>query len=140
MKSLWLSLKTMVYAAGFLGVMAFWLPLRIFERHAHWPEAWAPLQFAGAALFSLGAAICIYCAGVFVFRGRGTPAPFDPPERFVRRGPYKWVRNPMYLGLLALVGGEGLLLQSWHVAVYWVCLVCTVHIFVVGYEEDALRR
>jgi protein-S-isoprenylcysteine O-methyltransferase Ste14 len=57
----------------------------------------------------------------------------------MRRGPYQWVRNPMYLAVLALVGAEAVFLQSWHIVVYWVCLACAVHLMVVLYEESALR-
>lgn len=140
MKTLWLSLRTLFYGGGFLALFAGWLPLRVFERRARWPENWGAPQFGGAVLLGLGLAVLTAAAWALVSRGRGTPAPFDPPAKFVRRGPYKWVRNPMYLGLLALVGGEGLFFQSWHVAVYWVCLTCVTHLLVVLYEEDALRR
>lgn len=140
MKTPWLLLKTLVYGAAFLAFFAGWLPLRVFERHPRWPAAWAWTQFAGAALLVPAAIVLLACGWTLASRGRGTPAPFDPPVKFVRRGPYKWVRNPMYLALIALVGGEGLLLGSWHVAVYWVCLVCSLHLLVVLYEEEALRR
>ena len=46
----------------------------------------------------------------FAFQGRGTPAPWAPPERFVERGSYRFVRSPMYLGVLLLVVGQALLL------------------------------
>ena len=140
MKSLWLWLRSVVYGGSFLALFAGWLPLRLFERHPRWPAGWTGLQIAGAGLLGGGLAVVLGCTWTFVSRGRGTPAPFDPPVKFVRRGPYKWVRNPMYLGLITLVGGEGLFFSSWHVAVYWVCLVCALHLLVVLYEEDALRR
>jgi protein-S-isoprenylcysteine O-methyltransferase Ste14 len=140
MKAPWLLLKTLIYGGGFLAIFAGWLPLRIFERRPRWPVDWTWQQGVGALLFILGIIVILASAWALVSRGRGTPAPFDPPVKFVRRGLYKWVRNPMYLGLIALVGGEGLVTASWHVAVYWVCLVCSLHLFVLGYEEDALRR
>ncbi|MFZ5496381.1 MAG: methyltransferase family protein [Verrucomicrobiota bacterium] len=139
MKSLWLLLKTTLYGGLFLLATAGWLPLRLFERRPRWPVDWGWLQSLGALCFALGAAVIVPCVWVFAHRGQGTPAPFDPPVKFVRRGPYKWVRNPMYLGLFALVGGEGLFFQSWHIGVYWVCLVCAVHLLVVLHEENALR-
>jgi protein-S-isoprenylcysteine O-methyltransferase Ste14 len=140
MRQAWLFARSLAYAALFLGVAAFWLPLRVFERRPRWPAAWLWPQYAGALALVLGAAVMAACLWFFVTRGRGTPAPFDPPEKFVRRGPYKWVRNPIYLGLLAVVGGEGLFLWSGHILVYFVCITCFLHVFVVVYEEDALRR
>lgn len=139
MKALWLALKTLLYGGLFLAVTAGWLPLRVFERRPHWPDAWAWQQFAGAALVVIGLLVIVASAAVFVSRGKGTPAPFDPPVKFVRRGPYKWVRNPIYLGVMAVVGGEGLFLTSWHIAVYWTCLVCCLHLLVALHEENALR-
>ncbi len=140
MKQAWLFGRSLLYAALFLGLTAFWLPLRVFERHPRWPLAWAWPQFAGAVLVAIGLVLTLACLWFFVTRGRGTPAPFDPPEKFVRRGPYKWVRNPMYLALLAAVGGEALVLWSGHILVYFVCIACFLHILVAVYEEDALRR
>ena len=58
----------------------------------------------------------------------------------MRRGLYKWVRNPMYLAVFAVVGAEALFLPSWHIAVYLVLLMCLIHIWVLLYEEEALRR
>ena len=46
----------------------------------------------------------------FALQGRGTPAPWAPPERFVERGSYRFVRSPMYLGVLLLIVGQALLL------------------------------
>ena len=140
MKTFWLLVRTLVYGGAFLAFFAGWLPLQFFERHPRWPAVWEGTQFAGMVLQGLGLMVILACAWTFITRGHGTPAPFDPPVKFVRRGPYKWVRNPMYLGLIALVGGEGLFFSSWHVAVYWVCLVCALHLLVVLYEEEALRR
>lgn len=140
MKQVWLFGRSLLYAALFLGLAIFWLPLRIFERRPRWPEAWHWHQYAGGLAVVLGAAVMAVCLWLFVTRGRGTPAPFDPPEKFVRRGPYQWVRNPMYLALLAVVGGEALFLWSGHILVYFVCLACALHLFVVVYEEEALRR
>lgn len=140
MKVFWLSLKSALYLGAFLLVAAGWLPLRIFERRPHLPAAWALPQFVGVALALLALGVLATCVTIFVKRGRGTIAPFDPPVKFVRRGPYKWVRNPIYLALLVLVAGQALFFASWHITVYWVCLACALHLFVVTYEEDALRR
>ncbi len=140
MPSFWLLLRTLLYGSLFLALAAWWLPLRVFERHAQWPAAWSWPHYAALLLLVPGLLVLLSSVWQFVVRGRGTPAPFDPPVKFVRRGPYKWVRNPMHLALFALVGAEGLFFESWHVSVYWICLVCASHLLVVLHEEEALRR
>jgi len=140
MNALWLFLKNLLFTLVVPGFVAGWVPLRFFERRARWPESWAELQFTGAALCILGFAIYLHCQWLFATRGQGTPAPIDPPKRLVHRGAYKWVRNPMYLAVFTIVAGEAVFLRSWHIAVYFTCLVCAVHVFVLLVEEEALRR
>jgi protein-S-isoprenylcysteine O-methyltransferase Ste14 len=82
----------------------------------------------------------LWTTALFALRGRGTPAPWAPPERFVVSGPYRYVRSPMYLGVLLLIAGQALLLgrevlYAW-AAVAW--LIFTA--FLVFYEEPDLRR
>lgn len=140
MNGFWLFLKNLLFTLVVPGFVAGWVPLRFFERRARWPDTWAEPQIAGAVLCALGFAVYLHCQLLFATRGQGTPAPFDPPRKLVHRGPYKWVRNPMYLAVFAVVGGEAVFLQSWHIAVYLTCLVCAVHVLVLLVEEEALRR
>ncbi len=140
MKSLWLILKNLLFTLVVPGFVAGWVPLRWFERRPHWPVTWTAPHFAGAALALAGLALYLHCQWLFATRGQGTPAPIDPPKKLVRRGFYKWVRNPMYLAVFAVIGGEMIFLRSGHIAVYFVCLVCAVHVFVLLVEEEHLRR
>lgn len=139
MKSLWLLLKNLLYTLLVPGIVAGWLPLRVFERRPQWPAVWGSEQWIGAVLVAAGTVFFLHSVWIFAVRGQGTPSFFDPPRKLTRRGGYKWVRNPMYLALFALVGGEALFLRSWHIGVYWVFLVCGLHLLVVGYEEGNLR-
>jgi len=139
MKALWLLLKNLLYLIIVPGVVAGWLPLRVFERRAQWPVDFAWYQWTGLVLALPGVTVLLHATWVFAVRGHGTPSFFDPPKKLTRRGPYKWVRNPMYLAFFAMVGGEGLFFQSWHIGVYFVFVVCALHLLVVLHEESALR-
>jgi protein-S-isoprenylcysteine O-methyltransferase Ste14 len=75
----------------------------------------------------------------FVFEGRGTPAPIAPTQHLVVGGPYRWVRNPGYVAVTAILVGEGLVLGSPAVFVYALLVAVAFHVFVLLYEEPTLR-
>ena len=139
MSKAWLLMKNLIFTALVPGFVVGWVPLRGFARNAQWPVQWAPRQWVAAMVFLFGAVVFLHCQWLFFSRGQGTPAPIDPPKKFVRRGLYKWVRNPMYLAVLAMVGSEALFLRSFDVLIYFICLTCAIHLFVVLYEENSLR-
>src|SRR5690242_5939618 len=66
------------------------------------PVAPLPLALLGALLIASGAWLLLECFGRFALQGRGTPAPIAPPERLVVTGPYRRVRNPMYVAVTSL--------------------------------------
>jgi protein-S-isoprenylcysteine O-methyltransferase Ste14 len=75
----------------------------------------------------------------FVREGRGTPAPVAPPRQLVVRGPFRYLRNPGYVAVVAMLVGQGLLLGSKTILVYAACMALGFHLFVVLYEEPSLR-
>ena len=98
------------------------------------------LKALGLVILLAGGALVVETTARFAFQGRGTPAPWAPPERFVERGSYRFVRSPMYLGVILLVLGQALLLGravlfAW-AAVAWLIFES----FLVLYEEPGLRR
>lgn len=95
---------------------------------------------AGAVLVVLGLAAAIACFVRFVREGRGTPAPTEPTERLVVGGVYRYVRNPMYLAVASMIGGQALAFQSWGVALWLLVFCAAVFTFVRGYEERTLAR
>ena len=100
----------------------------------------AVLRVAGA--LSILAALPVFIAFLlrFVREGLGTPAPIAPTQRLVVGGPFRFVRNPGYVAVVAMVAGQGLLFANGAVLVYAVLLALGFHLFVVGYEEPTLRR
>ena len=99
-----------------------------------------PVVWPAGALIAAGIALYFWCLWQFATTGRGTPGPWDPPRRFVAAGPYRYVRNPMYISAALVIGGEAVLFMSLALAVYFAVFALVVHTFVVLYEEPALRR
>lgn len=101
------------------------------------PPAW--LRPGGWLVGLVGAGVGLTCVLLFLTAGRGTPAPFDPPTVFVATGPYRYVRNPMYVGgILALVGA-GLVIQSISILALAMVFWGLSHLLVVFHEEPALE-
>lgn len=88
---------------------------------------------------SAGALVVAACLGTLATVGRGTPAPFDPPREFVAVGPYRYVRNPMYLGAAAVILGTGLAVSSSSVVLLTGGFLMVMHAFVLLHEEPALE-
>jgi len=86
-----------------------------------------------------GGILALACIATFVTKGEGTPAPFDPPRKFVAVGPYKLVRNPMYIGGFVVLLGFGLCEQSYTILLFGVPWILLAHLFVILYEEPHLR-
>jgi protein-S-isoprenylcysteine O-methyltransferase Ste14 len=106
-------------------------------------EADAPplaVRVGGGVLIAFGAALVVETTARFALQGRGTPAPFAAPERFVARGSYRVVRNPMYVGVLALIVGQALVLGREVLLVWAAAAALLFHLFVVFHEEPELRR
>jgi protein-S-isoprenylcysteine O-methyltransferase Ste14 len=106
-----------------------------------------PPLFDGGASRALGAALFLLALPVFadflvrfVREGHGTPAPVEPPKRLVVGGAFHRVRNPAYVSVVSMVVGQGLFFASVPVLLYAALLAFGFHLFVVLYEEPALRR
>ena len=91
-------------------------------------------------LFTIGGSIYAWCVFDFASFGRGTPLPLDAPKKLVRRGLYRYSRNPMYVGVLTVIFGWAVLYQSVAVTVYGLAVALCFHSFVVFLEEPILRK
>jgi protein-S-isoprenylcysteine O-methyltransferase Ste14 len=133
--------RTLVYASLFVGVLLVFLPARLLVGSGiPVPAHFGMHQALGVLVAGAGATLAAACIATFVVVGRGTPAPFDPPRRLVVRGPYRRVRNPMYVGATAALVGAALCYDSLPLLAYAGGFVAAMHAFVVLYEEPTLRR
>jgi protein-S-isoprenylcysteine O-methyltransferase Ste14 len=105
-----------------------------------WQTESAPLvvRVAGGALTALGAALLLHSFARFALEGLGTPAPIAPTERLVVGGVYRYVRNPMYLAVMATIVGQAALLGQPGLLPYAAVIGVAFFCFVRFYEEPAL--
>jgi protein-S-isoprenylcysteine O-methyltransferase Ste14 len=99
-----------------------------------------PLQVLGGVLIAAGASALVYSFARFVSEGRGTPAPVAPTERLVVGGLYRYVRNPMYVALLAVILGQAMVFGQPLLLTYAAGVFLLVYAFVRLYEEPKLAR
>jgi protein-S-isoprenylcysteine O-methyltransferase Ste14 len=84
--------------------------------------------------------IYLWCDWSFAFIGKATPLPIDAPKVLVVKGPFRFVRNPFYIGIVLVLLGEGVLFQSGVLLLYAVFGAMATHLFVVLYEEPHLKK
>jgi protein-S-isoprenylcysteine O-methyltransferase Ste14 len=132
------SLGFLVLAPGVVAGLVPWLITR-----------WSPLppdsgpgviRWIGLVLIGAGVVVVLEAFARFAWEGLGTPAPVAPTRTLVVSGFYRYVRNPMYLAVLALIAGQAVLFADWGVALYGVVIAASFYTFVRLYEEPTLRR
>ena len=136
---MWLALRALFWTLVLPGVFAFYLPWRFFGLREVRLDLATPRQWLGIFCISVGTLLLLVCIWEFARRGRGTLSPADPPRHLVVSGLYRFVRNPMYLGVTLIVLGEVVLTRSLPLLTYWVIWFAIVNVFVIGYEEPTLR-
>ena len=132
-----LAVRNALFTLVVPGLGAVALPWWILTRGGGAPLA---TKWYAVGVIAAGASLYLACVWVFAVVGRGTPGPWDAPRHFVAVGPYRWVRNPIYLAALLVVTGEAWLFVSRSLLVYAGAMAIVFHLFVVGYEEPTLRR
>jgi protein-S-isoprenylcysteine O-methyltransferase Ste14 len=114
-----LALRSLLYTIIIPGTVTVLIPYLIVSGNGERiPQLWGVPQVLGLVAAVLGAAILLRCIWEFMVTGRGTLAPIDPPTELVARGLYRYVRNPMYLGVFNLMLGEAALFESLAVLLY----------------------
>lgn len=137
LEMLGLAFKNILFTIVVPGAGAVLVPCWIMTRGGATPE---PILWYAIPFIAVGAALYLACLWLFANIGRGTPGPWDAPHCLVVAGPYRWVRNPIYLAALIVVVGEAWLFLSLHLLVYAGVMALSFHLFVMVYEEPTLRR
>jgi protein-S-isoprenylcysteine O-methyltransferase Ste14 len=121
-------------APGVMGGVVPWLLT------AGYSDPAAPVSVTlGLVLVVVGVTVLVACFVQFVREGRGTPAPVAPTQELVVGGIYRWVRNPMYLAVGAIILGQAVAFGSGAVVTWLAVFAVAVVSFVLGYEQPTLQ-
>jgi protein-S-isoprenylcysteine O-methyltransferase Ste14 len=135
---LWL--RTLLFTLLVPGSVLVLVPAALIAGGVGPPLHLGPARWVGILPLALGLVAILRCFVEFVRRGRGTPAPYDPPRELVVAGLYRVVRNPQYVGVLLVAVGEALLAEAAALLGYAAFLASAYHLFVRYYEEPTLGR
>lgn len=132
------ALRSLLFLILAPGMVAGYIPLALLRNGSQLKTGiFAYLAFP---LWLIGAVVLLWSFWNFLAQGRGTPAPIDPPKEMVATGFYRYVRNPMYVGVLAIIIGHFLWSGYWNLLIYAMIVFLAFHVFVTYYEEPNLKR
>lgn len=138
---MFLLVRVVTFASLFIGLVLIYLPARVLSWSGiNPPPAIEVPQIIGIVVGALGAVVALWCIFTFATTGKGTPMPLDPPRRLVVQGPYRFVRNPMYIGAGLALSSAALFYRSWSLLSYAGFFFLATHVFIVWYEEPTLRQ
>jgi len=132
--------KSLLNALLFFGLFMVALPAvayRLLPAVLSLPR-WLSLG-GGGVLFTGGLLVWLACLDAFSRHGHGTPFPLDAPRDLVTAGFYRVVRNPIMVGELAVIWGEGLMFSSPAILLYAAAVTLIAHVVVIRIEEPELR-
>ncbi len=132
------ALKSLLYFILAPGMVAGVIPLVMLRTGSQIQTGL--LSYLACPLWLIGLAMLLWCFWDFLARGRGTPAPIDPPKKLVVSGLYNYVRNPMYVGVLLVILGHFLWFGFWGLLIYAAVISLAFHTFVTLYEEPNLKK
>jgi protein-S-isoprenylcysteine O-methyltransferase Ste14 len=120
------------------GTVAGYIPLALLRRGPQIETG--VLAYLAFPFWAIGLSILLWSFWNFLAQGRGTPAPIDPPKELVAVGFYRYVRNPMYVGIFLILLGHFLWFKYLWLLVYLGVVFLFFHLFVTLYEEPTLKR
>jgi len=140
MPKLTLWLKNLLFTIFVPGTVAVLVPILLrLSSLPQFPFELGAARWIGLLIMIAGILIYSWCLWDFM-RARGTPAPIDAPKELVVRGLYRYVRNPMYIGVLLIILGKAVIFETGLLLIYAAVVWLAVHTFVIIYEEPTLAR
>jgi protein-S-isoprenylcysteine O-methyltransferase Ste14 len=136
----WRLIKTAIFTVVVPGTVSIYVPQTLRDRVAAGHVSSSVFSGVSLVLFLCGAAIYLWCAWDFAVKGLGTPAPIDAPRVLVVKGLYRFTRNPMYVGVAAMIAGQAGFYRRASIGIYLLIVLLAFHTFVRFYEEPTLRR
>jgi len=119
------------------GLIPFWISRWEFRPPFFGLE---PVRWLGVTVIALSAPVLLESFARFALDGLGTPAPVLPTRHLVVKGFYRYVRNPMYVAVVSIIIGQGLLLGDGYLLLYAAVVWAAFFGFVLSYEEPKLRK
>lgn len=137
-----LLLRNLVFTILQPGVVVILIPYLILKQQIteafNHPFQW--FQYSGALFFTAGLIVTVVCILSLAFMGRGTLSPAYPTKQLVVKGLYRFSRNPMYVGVMAMLVGESLFFHSLALLIYLLIVLLFFNIYIINFEEPRLRR
>jgi len=132
------ALKSLLFLIVAPGMVAGYIPLVLLRRGSQLETGF--FAYLAFPLWAAGGIILLWSFWNFLIQGRGTPAPIDPPKELVVTGFYRYVRNPMYVGIFLAIIGHFLWFRHWNLLIYAIAVAVAFNTFVAYYEEPTLKR
>lgn len=131
--------SSLVFVLLMGGTVMILIPIKLTTLNGRFTFGFGYARYLGVIPVLIGISIFFFCIKDFIFKGKGTPAPYHPPKELVANGLYKFTRNPIYVGVLFVLFGEILLFESF-ILLFYSCLIFLIfHIFVITFEEPYLK-
>lgn len=132
------ALKSFLFLILAPGMVAGYIPLALLRTGSQVETG--IVAYLAFPLWLIGGVILLWSFWNFFKEGRGTPAPIEPPKELVAVGFYRYVRNPMYVGILAMIIGHLLWFGYWNLLLYTAVVFVAFYTFVTLYEEPTLKK
>lgn len=134
------AIKTLLFIIFVSGLVMYVIPVFLARLPFPLDFGLGIFRLAGFIPVFAGFLLYLWCAWDFTFSGKGTPAPIAPPKKLVIKGAYRFVRNPMYIGIIMVLLGEAMVFESFVLLLYALAVFSVVFLFVIYYEEPVLRK